>query len=599
MCGICGQISFEHKANPDLVSQMNAALIHRGPDSAGMFNDAQVSLAMRRLKIVDLESGDQPLKTPDQKLILFFNGEIYNHIELRQTLTDIQFQTHSDGEPILYLYQKEGIQFLKKLRGMFALVLYDLANQKVIIARDRLSEKPLYYYCDSKNLFYSSELKSIRQAVPQDELNQAMLYAYFRFQYIPEPHTPFKNIKKLPAGHYLEIDLKKNAVHQAAYWHLLDAQTLTENPEKRARDELENLSPLIIRSDVPVGIALSGGIDSSAIAVLAKKYSPKKLHAFSVGYEGRPNVDERSRAEELARRLGLKYFESEIKTSDVVKDFPKMVYYLDDPIADIAAYGYFAVNQLARAHQVPVLLSGFGGDELFGGYFWTREALMRTKIKKGLKKIFPKIINPRYHFYEGFPGFKPSQKWVKDLGRAEFSKQSHLVYDFFPKITSDSENISLKILEAMFETWLYSNCIALGDRMSMAHSIEMRLPLVDASLVETVIGLKKGHPGEPKLPHKKWFIDAIKDLLPAEVFNRPKRGFTPPTQVWIKEIIMHYQKYLIEGFLVKQNLFDQSKILQFLEKAKDPVALHFGYKLILLELWGRMYVMGQKYQDIV
>jgi asparagine synthase (glutamine-hydrolysing) len=166
-------------------------------------------------------------------------------------------------------------------------------------------------------------------------------------------------------------------------------------------------------------------------------------------------------------------------------------------------------------------------------------------------------------------------------------------------MTSESENISLKILQAMFETWLYSNCIALGDRMSMAHSIEMRLPLVDAGLVETVIGLKKGHPEEPKLPHKKWFIEAIKDLLPAEVFNRPKRGFTPPTQIWIKEIIKHYQKYLINGFLVKENLFDQSKTLQFLEKAKDPVALHFGYKLILLELWGRMYVMGQKYQDFI
>lgn len=600
MCGICGQISFEKKTDPALVAQMNEALIHRGPDSAGFFNNDQVSLAMRRLKIVDLAHGDQPLKTPDQKLVLLFNGEIYNHIELRtelQKFDGIKFQTHSDGEPILYLYQKEGINFLKKLRGMFALVLYDLTNQKVIIARDRLSEKPLYYYCDTKNLFYSSELKSIRKAVAQDSCDPEMFYTYLRFQYIPEPHTPFKNIKKLPAGHYLEIDLIKNKASLQSYFELLDAKPLSENPEKRVRQELENLSPLIIRSDVPVGISLSGGIDSSAIAALAKKYSPTQLHAFSIGYEDRPVMDERNMAKKLATQLGLNYFEKEIKTSEVVKDFPKMVYYLDDPIGDIAAYGYFAVCQLAREHKVPVLLSGFGGDELFGGYFWTREALLRTKIKKTLRKFLP-WIDSTYHFYEGFPGFKPSQKWIKQLGTSAFAEHNKVVYKFFPKLTDVASNISLKIFEVMCQTWLYSNCIALGDRMSMAHSIEMRLPLVDAQLVETVIGLKKGHPEEPTLPHKKWFIDAIKDLLPAEIFNRPKRGFTPPTQLWLKEIVKHYQKYLIDGFLVQQNLFNQNKILKFIEKAKDPVKLHFAYKLVLLELWGRMYVNGQRYQDL-
>jgi len=599
MCGICGQISFEKKANPALVAQMNEALIHRGPDSGGVYNNDHVSLAMRRLKIVDLEHGDQPLLTPDQNLVLFFNGEIYNHIELKKELQEfdgIKFQTQSDGEPILYLYQKQGINFLQKLRGMFALVLYDIANKKIIIARDRLSEKPLYYYCDTKNLFYSSELKSIRKAMPQDILHPEMLYAYLRFQYIPEPHTPFKNIKKLPAGHYLEIDLAKNKVIQQSYFDLLSAPSSNENPEKRIRQELENLSPLIIRSDVPVGVSLSGGIDSSAIAALAKKYSPAQLFAFSIGYEDRPVMDERNMAKNLAGQLGLKYFESEIKTSDVVKDFPKMVYYLDDPIGDIAAYGYFAVCQLARAHKVPVLLSGFGGDELFGGYFWTREALLRTKIKKMLKKFLP-WLSPDYHFYEGFPGFKPSQKWIKQLSSSSFSKYHKIVYKFFPQLTAQTEDLSLKIFEGMCQTWLYSNCIALGDRMSMAHSIEMRLPLVDAGLVGTVVGLKKGHPEEPNLPHKKWFIDAIKDLLPAEIFNRPKRGFTPPTQLWLKEIVKHYQKYLVSGFLVQQNLFDQNKILKFIAKAKAPAKLHFAYKLVLLELWGRMYVNGQSYQE--
>jgi asparagine synthase (glutamine-hydrolysing) len=340
-------------------------------------------------------------------------------------------------------------------------------------------------------------------------------------------------------------------------------------------------------------------------------------------------------AQKLAQQIGMNYHEVEIKTSQMVQDFPEMIYFLDDPIADIAAYGYYQVSRAAQKQGVPVLLNGIGGDELFGGYFWSRRAITKTLQKHRYQQtkklnIFNVIsscldqpkesgtpfwkhilanykiekdkitLNPhRFVFYEEMPGFLKSSETLKQLYSSNFLKGIDPETIYTPFTSNDWSNPPLQNMQALFNTWLYSNCIALGDRMSMAHSVELRLPFMDHKLVETVVGINKYYPQEYKMPHKQRFIKAIRHLLPQEIFKRKKRGFTPPTQDWILALVHRYSGFLKEGYLVKEGIMDSEKLENFMNDAKEKKSnLFFAHKLILMEIWCRIYLYHEDYRNI-
>jgi asparagine synthase (glutamine-hydrolysing) len=373
MCGIAGVIGAEplNATHQERALRMSDRLIHRGPDGAGIFLRPHAILAMRRLSIIDLSTGWQPLYNEDKSLALIANGEIYNFVELRRRLQSDghRFMSGSDAEVILHLYEEYGENCVHHLRGMFAFALWDESRQCLFLARDRMGEKPLYLYEKNGLLYFASELKALLgTGAVEFCLNPSAIYQYFHFQYVPEPMTPIKGIRKLAAATRMTIRPRPWSVTESVYWRMEDAQPLDSEPVSTIRAELERVSELIVRSDVPVGVALSGGLDSGATAALAARAYPGRLTAFTVGYEGRPRYDERRKAKAIADHLSIPLHEVEITTADMVSAFPSLVFRADDPIADIAGYGYDAVMQIARKHNIPVMLGGQGGDELFWGY---------------------------------------------------------------------------------------------------------------------------------------------------------------------------------------------------------------------------------------
>ncbi len=628
MCGISGVITKE-KLSPDLkasVLRMNAAQIHRGPDGAGEFFGENVALANRRLSIIDREGGWQPLYNEDKSLALIINGEIYNFVELRKRLkaSGHRFQTEADGEVILHLYKENPEDFINHLRGMFAFALWDLKRQRLILARDRMGEKPLYLYETDGQILFASELKSLLgSGLVKFELDSRAVNLYFHFQYVPEPLTAIKDVRKLDAARILIVDVKDWKVEEKTYWNLEDSPPLEGNPPDLIREKLEEVSELIVRSDMPVGVALSGGLDSSLVAAFAKQKHPD-LCAFSVGYKGRPESDERKDAEDLAKYLKIDFFDVELDTETIIDFFPELNYWRDDPIADISGFGYYAVMKLAREHGVPVMLQGQGGDELFWGYPQMQAAVSETLKKAELLK------NPiSQRLIQSLTFGKPNgiSNWLRDFGgmrsnwrNAKQQLETPDEFVFYDKLsdfvlaseqmpTFYSPNFIEQINEndasTLFDfsdkwgdiettltalacaTYLRENGITQGDRLGMASSVEMRLPLVDHKFVETVIGLRKTQT-DAHLPPKYWLKEAVKGVLPDWVLNRPKRGFAPPTQEWHKAIFAKYGESLNEGFLVEAKILSRESGRR-LAKGEFPAEAitPISFKALVLEQWCR------------
>lgn len=615
MCGICGIIKKTEitPADTQQVVAMNKALVHRGPDSAGYFSAKHITLAMRRLSIIDLAGGQQPLFSEDKTIALVINGEIYNYIELRDELKakGHMFATGSDCETVIHAYEEYGDEFMQHLRGMFAFCLYDAKGGKVLLARDRLGEKPLYLYENKDFLAFSSEMKSLLALLPQEKriIDHDALYTYFFYQYIPDPLTALKGVRKLPPAAVLEIDLSDFSRRELKYWSMRDIAPENSDPAVTIRGVLNDIEKIIIRSDVPVGVSLSGGIDSSIIAILSARYYKKELHAFSVGYEGRPAHDERLFAKALAEKLNMQFHEIEIVQDEFVWDFDDMIFALDDPIADIAGYGYYRVAQKAKEAGVPVLLAGFGGDELFGGYLWAvrsviyntlkqnpatklalfwklmvshKRALVKSPWQTGTK-ISRQSFNSDYLCYDLMPGFDFAAQNQKEMFTRSFLKDRNFSfpYSFFARHKFNQPEIETPVL--LEELWMLSNCIPLGDRLSMAHSIEMRLPLLDYVLIQKTLALRKTQKTDYLLPPKQWLVDAIGDDLPKDIKERKKTGFTPPTAAWIRAVVQKNRERITNGYLVRHAIISKP----FLERALANTRTHqdFLYRALVLETW--------------
>lgn len=633
MCGISGIITKE-KLSSDLkaaVSRMSRAQIHRGPDGAGEFYADNVALASRRLCIIDPNGGWQPLYNEDKSLALIINGEIYNYVELRNRLkaSGHKFRTDADGEVIVHLYEENPADFITHLRGMFAFALWDDNRERLILARDRMGEKPLYLFERDNQLLFASELKSLlHSGLVPFELDACAVNLYFHHQYIPEPLTAVKGVRKLDAAQMLVVDAKSWRIEEKTYWRIEDAPPLDGEPADLIRQQLEEVSALIVRSDVPVGVALSGGLDSSIVAAFAARRQPD-LRAFSVGYKNRPESDERADAERLARHLKIPFFDVELDTRAIVDFFPELNGWRDDPIADIAGFGYYAVMKLAREHGVPVVLQGQGGDELFWGYPQMRAALRETLkadellnnpfsqtflqsltlglpanrsrqavsawardfggVRSGWRDV-KRRLNTRdaANFYDASPDFMRETAHIQTIYNPKFAAR---IGDDDPRsafaFSGGRNSVEIALTAVACATYLRENGIAQGDRLGMASSVEMRLPLVDYKFVETVVGLRKKH-SDARLPPKYWLKQAVKDVLPDWVLNRPKRGFAPPIYEWHDALFERYGDSLRDGYLVESEVLSRESGRRAAKREFpfEPRSL-LSFKALVLEQWCR------------
>jgi asparagine synthase (glutamine-hydrolysing) len=646
MCGILGCLIKRGEDPVDLVKPFIGTLRHRGPDDMGLYSGPYIALGHTRLSIIDLSPlGHQPMLSATGRYVISYNGEIYNYLELRRELEDAgyTFISQTDTEVILVAYEKWGSACLGRLRGMFSFALWDREERTLFLARDRMGEKPLIYWQDGEKFFFASELKGLLPMLPGvPPLDPIAVDLYLHYQYVPEPLTPLQGIRKLPAGHYMLVSPDRWQFMPVRYWSLEEISPLDREPVAAIKAELHSVISLTLRSDVPVGVALSGGIDSGGIAALAAPQYQQTMKAFSIGYPGHPPYDERGQAEALAKSLGLEFCDTELDTQSFVSFFPSLVSIMDEPIADIAAYGHYSVAKLAAAQGAKVLLVGLGGDELFWGYPWVPQVLSLYFRKLGPKsRITPsltwladrdvgrylrklvqiqKLPNRARSFIEylikmtdankALPDGALFMSLVDDFHQAFHFKQetysSHFLEAIPPHnpympldINLNSKRLlPLQVLRLLFDTWLVSNCLSLGDRVSMASGVETRIPLLDYKLVELVMGLRLTFP-DHDLGHKYWLKEALSGTLPDEVLNRPKRGFQPPVLDWLNGVIRSYGALLHEGALMGQGVLSKQFLSGALNPANASVArLFFVFKLVLLEIWYRKVVLREEIYEM-
>jgi asparagine synthase (glutamine-hydrolysing) len=602
MCGIAGIFSPQllDDIKRTTVRNMVGKLVHRGPDSDGFFESDHVSMGMRRLSIIDLAGGRQPLFNEDRSIAIVCNGEIYNHAELRTTLQAAghRFSSGSDVETIIHAYEEYGTRCLDHLRGMFAFALWDAHHDKLIVARDRLGEKPLFLHRDAQGCtHFSSELRSLQSALPRPgKLSPESFALFLTFQYIPEPDAPTIDITPLPAGHYIELSPRQPAPAPVCYWTLGQSHESEQDPITVTRDVIDEACRLMGTADVPVAISLSGGIDSSLVAALTARHFPGQLHAFTIGYTGRPQTDERSMAASLAKSLGIGFTEIELGIDEVVARFPEMIAAMDSPIGDIAAFGYFKVCEAARQAGYPVLLSGLGGDEFFWGYEWVRNAVVRHEVETHSRaKPVPwwrswfgdtkkSVVTPLFAVHDELRnGHQAALDLLPSAIRSRVPDSLWL-----DRTPYDEQPAYLAVSNLLNRTWLRSNCLTLMDRMSMAHSVEVRLPLLDIRLVDRITSLRNAGLRDWEQPHKWLLTEALGETLSAEILNRRKQGFTPPVNEWMQAIADRFRHLLIDGSLAKHGVLDPAKLSMI-----DSRSLFFRYKLVLIECWTRLHLDGQ------
>jgi asparagine synthase (glutamine-hydrolysing) len=613
-------------------------MLHRGPDGAGEYgvtagapgSSKHLFMAMRRLSIIDLAHGWQPLCNEDGSVAVIANGEIYNYVELREELLarGHRFQTDSDIEVIPHLYEECGLEFVHRLRGMFALALWDAKRRRLVLCRDRMGEKPLYLHRNADGIWFASELKVLLASgrVPC-ELDPAAVDSYLHYGFIPEPRTGILDVQKLSAGHLLVVEAEPWSEVEHCYWRIENAPPLVGDPRELVRAELDLIGQQIVRADVPIGVALSGGFDSSLVAALAVR-NTTEVHAFTAGYEGRPPQDERQLATRFANDLGMKVHSLELTTSEMSARFPRLAFDRDDPVADIAGFGFYMLSQRARDAGCPVLMQGQGGDELLWGYPWTRQAVVHSQRKmagrpvgalEALSQMLPTgFSRPQWVRFAYVIGGLMAGWRDPSPGRGSAANQL-VAYDLsdiyqigahaargtygpalrervlaatthptdFQRQLGADYPIDIQIIALLCRGYLMEHGLAQGDRLSMASSVELRLPLVDYRLAETIVGLQKRKPLFQDRP-KSLLIEAASDLVPEYVVNRPKRGFTPPVSSWIAALRLRFGRELASGALVGEKLLDVQAATR-LAGATSRFGADYDlfFKYLVLEYWYR------------
>lgn len=509
---------------------MNGTIAHRGPDGEGMFFDGPVGLGHRRLSIIDLEAGKQPMQSADGQSVIVFNGEIYNYPILREELLKkgYPFQTHSDTEVILALYHAEGEQGFKKLSGMFAFALWDKGRKRLLLVRDRAGMKP-FYFAQSKGQFvFASEIKAIRAARPDlNEIDKSAVNFYFSRQYIGGDTTIFSHIKKVKPGTWLDIDIE-GKIKETVYWQLQPVSPIKTSIEE-ATAKTDDLLKAAVKShliaDVPVGVFLSGGLDSSTVLSYAAENSEYPLQTFSVGFGENNELNEVHFARQLAQRYGTEHHEIHVTEKEVLDCLPHIIQHLDEPLADYAVLPTYVMSRFAAQH-VKVVLSGEGADELFGGYKRYHAYSLLDRLP------FSSLFNAKLPGPSVFKNSERRQLLNPDILKEnqQLPQERQLRTD--KKYFSPAGQVN-SMLYADMRNWLVDDLLMKVDKMGMLASIEARIPFLDHALVEYVASLD----GRLKvsLKEKKILLRKVATKrLPPEIFNRPKHGFTVPVGDWLR-----------------------------------------------------------------
>jgi asparagine synthase (glutamine-hydrolysing) len=604
MCGICGLVSLNGSAvDPASLAAMSETLRHRGPDSDGSMVDGPVALAARRLSIIDLEGGDQPISNEDGTIHVVQNGEIYNYRELRTGLErrGHAFSTQSDTEVLVHLYEDLGPSFVRELRGMFAVALWDSRERRLVLARDRFGIKPLYYRSERGLISFASELK----ALPPGEVDSGALEAFLAFNSIPAPLSIWQDTFKLPAGHLLVWEGKgEPRLERFARPAPVPADEVRRGGEGELADELRARLRDSVRAhlvaDVPVGVLLSGGVDSGALAALAALESRERVQTFSIGFE-EASFDELADARQVAERYGTEHHELVLRP-DAAELLPKLAAAFDEPFADSSALPTYLVSELASRH-VKVALSGEGGDELFGGYYTyvadllaprlgrlaqaarpVVEALPSSSGKASLDYKAKRFVRAahlppleRHHAWKEIFSADARAALLADGGRAGTDPLD--VYRARYAETNGADLLA-RLQDVDLGVYLVDDLLVKTDRASMAHSLEARVPYLD----EVVAGFALALPRELKVRgfgKKRLLRKAVAPLLPRSVVYGKKRGFSIPAAAWLRGPLVPFARDVLSPEEIRrQGFFKPDSVSRLLE---DHIA---GREDLSRQLWG-------------
>lgn len=630
MCGITGIANFNSGPQVEewLLKRMTSQLAHRGPDSEGVHLDAGVGLGFRRLSIIDLSAaGDQPMSNEDGSVWIVFNGEFYGYEQHRSPLEAAghRFRSRSDAETVLHLYEEHGIGCLDKIDGMFAFALYDARKRELFLVRDRLGIKPLFYWMDDTKLVFGSEIKAILEHPDvRREPDPVALHDYLTFMTVPAPRTMFEGIRKLLPGHYLH--LKEGVATERQYWEVpqdidegMDEKVMTE----RVRELLAQAVRSQLVSDVPLGAFLSGGVDSSAVVAMMNAAGTGATRTFAISFPGIGGFDEGPYARKVSGLFHTQHREFSV-TPGMAEILPLLVWHFDEPFAVSSAFATYFLARMTR-QEVTVALSGDGGDELFAGYpfrysmddryasharmprsFWRLAARMAgalpafgtTSMRESLIKLrmYPRFFtdDADHAFFRTFTFFDEKEKRAlyarPDLRDGDIRASIEVLNDHYRRYR-ESDPVNRRLF-ADLQTTLVDEMLTKVDRMSMASSLEARVPLLDHRLVEYVSripGRMKIRGREGKLPLKK----ALEGILPHEILHRKKHGFNVPMDTWLRGELREMMLDLLSTDRVRQRgLFRPNVVQRVIDdhltlKANNGGAL---YLLMNLELWFQMYM---------
>ncbi len=611
MCGICGLVRLDGASTPDpaALAAMSETLVHRGPDSDGIAIDGPVGLAVRRLSIIDLAGGDQPISNEDGTVTVVQNGEIYNYRELRERLQrgGHRFSTHSDTEVLVHLYEERGPAFVEELRGMFAIALWDSRSRRLLLARDRFGIKPLYYREAGGTLSFASELKALlRQPGFKREIDLDALQAFLAFNSIPAPLTIFSEARKLPVGHLL---LWEGAgIEQRGYARPRPApatELRSERPEELAAELRERLRDSVrahLVADVPVGVLLSGGIDSSALTALASEQSSAPVSTFSIGFE-EGSFDELGSARLIADRYATDHHELVLRP-DAAELLPRLVEAFDEPFADSSALPTYLVSELA-AGSVKVALSGEGGDELFGGYYTYVADLLARRVGPLASAVAPLVRRlpsssarvsfdykaKRFVAGAGLPPLERHHAWKEIFSpdaRATLLRPERRgaadplgIYRERYAETDGAEPLA-RLQDVDLGIYLVDDLLVKTDRASMAHSLETRVPFLDPEVADLALAL----PTNLKVrgfAKKRLLRQALAPMLPDAILGARKQGFSIPVAAWLRGDLQGFAREVLSAeTVVRQGFFEPRAVEAVIDEHVN------GKTDLSRQIWGLM-----------
>lgn len=624
MCGICG-FNWEDKK---LLDQMLSEMSHRGPDSKGKFFDKGVSLGNARLSIIDLsKKGNQPIFNKDKLMLIVYNGELYNYRALRTELISkgYNFNSGTDTEVILHAYEEYGIDCLSKFRGIFAFCIYDTIHKKLFLARDHLGVKPLYYYNTNEEFIFASEIKSILKYWGiEPSLNLEALPAYLSFRYVPGPNTMFNGIMKLLPGHYLVYNLKKQSVLVGKYWDIRSTQKVKYDNDllTQLRLQLKDSVNAQMAGDVPGGIFLSGGLDSSSVLAFMKQANPtSRISTFSLGFESQEGYENELRYARLVSEYFETYHNEIIISQDSLKILPKLIFHMDEPVSDATIVPTYFLSEKA-SRKVKFVLTGEGGDEIFGGYVHygiinkldtiRKSPFLKELILKTIKIMPSKVLTKMFN-YPSIIGEEGKQRLIESVQELnddakmytnlisvfnEHDKEKlidkSLYYRFFHEFISDlrkeyfnsKESIITQIRLREMQTWLPDYILTRLDKMSMSCSLESRVPLLDINLVGMVCSFPLKH-----RQNKNLLKIAMKNYLPGEIIKRKKYPFTLPIDSWYNKGFRDMAESVLDDNKEVYRFINKTYVDKLLKQGKSNI-LHSRqlWSILTLSIWHKIFI---------